>query len=80
MLNRIIGKRIKELRTITNDLNQEQLASLVGCDRAYLSRIESWKQNITIGSLNQICNALGVSLKNSLNLLMMKSKKESNGE
>lgn len=63
MLNRIIGKRIKELRTITNDLNQEQLASLVGCDRAYLSRIESGKQNITIGSLNQICNALGVSLK-----------------
>lgn len=61
-LQQKIGKRIKELRTIRNDYSQEQLSNLVGCNHAYLSRIESGKQNITIESLNQICNALDVSL------------------
>lgn len=62
MLKNAIGKRIKELRIITNEYSQEQLADKIGWDRAYISRIESGKQNITIENLNQICNALGVTL------------------
>ncbi len=63
MLKTAIGKRIKELRIITNEYSQVQLANKIGCDRAYISRVESGKQNITIENLNQICKALGVSLK-----------------
>lgn len=63
MLKDLIGRRIKELRIITKDYSQAELADLIGCDRAYLSRVESGKQNVTIENLNQICNALGVSLK-----------------
>ncbi|HBM70824.1 MAG TPA: XRE family transcriptional regulator [Firmicutes bacterium] len=62
-LQQKIGKRIKELRTIRNDYSQEQLSNLVGCDRAYLSRVESGKQNITMESLNSFCNALNITLK-----------------
>lgn len=52
----------KELRIITNDYSQEQLADIIGWDRTYISRVESGKQNITIENLNEICNALGVTL------------------
>ena len=62
MLRNIIGKRIKELRIIKYDYSQEQLANLIGCDRTYISRIESGKQNITIENLNQICNAFNITL------------------
>lgn len=61
MLKNAIGKRIKELRIITKDYSQAELAKLIGCNRAYLSRVESGKQNITIESLNQICNALNIT-------------------
>ena len=63
MLKTAIGKRIKELRIITKEYSQEQLAEQIGWDRTYISRVESGKQNITIENLNQICNALGVTLK-----------------
>lgn len=62
MLRNVIGKRIKELRIIKHDYSQEQLADLIGCNRAYISRIESGKQNITIENLNQICNAFNITL------------------
>ena len=63
MLKSAIGKRIKELRIITKEYSQEQLAEQIGWDRTYISRAESGKQNITIENLNKICNALGVNLK-----------------
>ena len=63
MLKTAIGKRIKELRIVRKEYSQEQLADKMGCDRTYISRVESGKQNITIENLNQICTALGVSLK-----------------
>lgn len=58
----LVGKRIKELRIIKKELNQEELAEIIGCDRTYISKIESGKQNITLENLNDICNALDVSL------------------
>ncbi len=63
MLKTAVGKRIKELRIIAKEYSQEQLAEQIGWDRTYISRVESGKQNITIENLNQICNALGVTLK-----------------
>lgn len=62
MLKNVIGKRIKELRIIKKDYSQAELANVIGCNRAYLSRIESGRQNVTIESLNQICNALDTTL------------------
>lgn len=43
-------------------MSQEELALIIGCDRAYISRVESGK-NITIDNLNEICNELDISLK-----------------
>lgn len=63
MLQKSIGKRVRNLRIVKLDLNQEEFASKLGWDRTYISRVESGNQNITIDNLNKICNALGVSLK-----------------
>ena len=35
----------------------------LGLDKTYLCRIESGKQNVTIETLQIICNGLGISLK-----------------
>ena len=63
MLQKTIGKRVRDLRIVKLDMNQEQFAEKLGWDRTYISRVESGNQNITIENLNKICNALGVSLK-----------------
>ena len=57
-----IGYRIKELRMMKLGLTQEEFAEMLDFDRAYLSRIESGKQNITIDTLAFICDKLQVSL------------------
>lgn len=79
MLKNAIGKRIKELRIITNDYSQEQLADIIGWDRTYISRIESGKQNITIENLNEICNALGVTLNEFFTPFNMKYDSDKDG-
>lgn len=79
MLKNAIGKRIKELRIITNDYSQEQLADIIGWDRTYISRIESGKQNITIENLNEICNALGVTLNEFFTPFTAKFESEKEG-
>lgn len=63
MLKEIVGKRVRDLRIIKTDMNQEDFSKKINLDRTYLSRVESGKQNITIDSLNNICNGLGISLK-----------------
>lgn len=80
MLKTAIGKRIKELRIIKKDMSQEELASLIGCDRTYISRVESGKQNITIENLNQICNALDVTLSEFFQFFEQNYKEEDNDE
>lgn len=56
-----IGNRIKELRTNKLKITQEEFAKVLGVDRTYLSRVESGKQNITISTLETICNKLQIS-------------------
>ena len=63
MLKEAIGKRVRDLRVTRTDLSQEEFSKKIGFDRTYLSRLESGKQNITIENLNNICNGLGISLK-----------------
>ncbi len=63
MLKEIIGKRVRDLRITKTDLSQEEFSKNISIDRTYLSRVESGKQNITIDNLNNICNGLGISLK-----------------
>ncbi len=58
-----IGKRVKELRILLKSYTQEDLAKRIGWDRAYVSRVESGKLNVTIDSISQICHALGITLK-----------------
>lgn len=52
-----IGKRIKRLRT-TQKLTQKQVADQLETDAAYISRIESNKQNPSISSLERMAKVL----------------------
>lgn len=62
MIKEKIGQRIKEIRLFVLKVNQDDLATRIGWDRTFLSKVESGKQNITIENLNLICNALDVTL------------------
>lgn len=57
-----IGQRIKETRMFDLKISQDELASKIGWDRTFLSRVESGKQNLTIENLNILCNALNLTL------------------
>ena len=60
---KLIGDRVKKLRTQNTSFSQEEFAKIVGLDRTYMSRVESGKQNITIETLFRICDGLDISLK-----------------
>ena len=60
---KIIGERIKYLRTNRVFLSQEDFSIKLGYDRTYMSRVESGRQNITIETLIKICEGLEISLK-----------------
>ena len=62
MIRLKIGERVKELRISKQYMNQEEFSKKLGWDKAYLSRVESGKQNITIDNLVVICNGLGITL------------------
>ena len=62
MIRLKIGDRVKELRISKQYMNQEEFSKKLGWDKAYLSRVESGKQNITIDNLVVICNGLGITL------------------
>ena len=58
-----IGSRIRYIRVNYTGLSQDEFAKQLGYDRAYLSRVESGKQNLTVESLIKICDGLKISLK-----------------
>ena len=57
---RLVGSRIKELR-LEKDIPQQRLASECDFDKSNMARIEAGRSNITIGTLNKICNALEIT-------------------
>ena len=63
MIKELVGYRIKELRINEANLTQEQLAKKLNWDRTFLSRVESGKQNLTLESLELVCKALKIDLK-----------------
>mgnify|MGYP003452052110 CR=1 FL=1 len=60
---KLIGERIKYLRTYKIYLSQEDFSVKLGYDRTYMSRVESGRQNITIETLIKISEGLEISLK-----------------
>ena len=68
MLKEKIGQRIKEIRMFNLKVSQDELATKIGWDRTFLSKVESGKQNITIENLNLACNALDITLADSFSV------------
>lgn len=58
-----IGLRIRYIRENLLNLSQKELAERCSLDATYISRVEKGKQNITIDTLEQICNALNITAK-----------------
>lgn len=63
MDQKVIGERIRYLRNSLLNMSQEDFAKKIGLDRTYMSKIEAGKQNLTLETLNKICDGLGITLK-----------------
>ena len=78
-LNIKIASLIKKIR-LEKNLSQEELANISGLDRTYISGIERSTRNITISSIEEVINGLGIStnifLSRLLNDEKQKTKKE----
>lgn len=57
----LIGDAIKQAR-LSKNLTQEELGSLIGVQRAQISRIENGK-NLTISTIARIFRAMGITAK-----------------
>jgi transcriptional regulator with XRE-family HTH domain len=57
-----VGMRIKFLRTEKN-ISVNKLANLAGISQSYLRDIELGNKNPTVLLLSEICDTLGISLK-----------------
>lgn len=57
-----VGKRIKDLREKCH-YTQNHLADHAGISQTHLRRVELGQADITVGHLQLVCDALGVSLK-----------------
>lgn len=60
---REIGNRVKNIREKVLKISQREFAKLTNLDPTYISRVESGKQNLTIETLEQICTAFNLTLK-----------------
>lgn len=56
-----VGKRIAELRE-KSGYSQNRLAEFAGVSQAHLRKVELGLADITIGHLELICDALGITL------------------
>lgn len=56
-----MGRRINSIRT-SRHMTQQELANASGLDRTYISMVERGKQNLTIGAVLRIADALGVPI------------------
>ncbi len=63
MNQKSVGERIKYLRIAKLGMSQEDFAKKIGVDRTYLCRVESGKKNVTLETLNKVCEGLGINLK-----------------
>ncbi len=61
ILYQIIGKRITELRKLSND-NQQQLAGKIGLKRSTISNIEAGRQQISLHILYRIAQVYNAEI------------------
>lgn len=61
-LGKAVALTVRHFRKECN-LSQEELADKATLDRTYISGIERGVRNITLNSLEQIINALGVDIE-----------------
>jgi len=59
--HKAIGQRIR-LRRMEMDLNQDQLAELVGVSTSFIGQIERAEKSATLDTYDRICDVLGLSL------------------
>ena len=76
MDQKLVGKRIKCLRINKLGMSQEDFAKKIGVDRTYFCRLEAGKKNLTLDTLNKVCEGLEMSLKDFFNF-EIPEKKES---
>jgi len=57
----LLGSRVQECRRELG-WNQQRLADTAGLDRTYISAVEHGKQNLTLGVVVKLSEALGVEL------------------
>lgn len=62
-----VGERIKYLREKNGD-TQNSLAEKAGVSQSHLRRVELGQADITIGHLQLVCDAIGISLKDFFNI------------
>jgi len=65
IINKQIGERLKEFRE-KKGLNQEETAFQAGIDYSYYNQLENGKRNPSIKTLLQICEVLGIDIKDLL--------------
>jgi transcriptional regulator with XRE-family HTH domain len=61
-----VGKRLKELRDSTG-YSQNKLAEWAGISQSHYRRVELGQADITVGRLQLICDALGITLNEFFN-------------
>ena len=62
-----VGNRIKQLRE-QDKYSQNYLADIAGISQTHLRRVELGTADITVGHLQLVCDALGISLKDFFNV------------
>ncbi len=58
-----IGKRIAQIRKEKTKLSQQKFAYEADIERSFLTHIEKGRKNISVGTLERILTALGISFK-----------------
>ena len=70
---RLMGRRINSART-SRKMTQQQLADAADLDRTYISLVEHGRQNLSIGAVLKIANALEVPMGDLLALPSLQSQ------
>lgn len=60
-LQHLLGRRLREIR-IARDLSQEKLAEKLGYHRTYVGSIERGERNLSLQSLEELAELLGVKV------------------
>ncbi len=60
------GKNVK-IERIKKDYSQEDFAEILGVSQNYIARIETGKQNMSLGKIAELAESLNVDMERLLN-------------